>query len=300
MNDRFEDPTPFKPQEAVPASAQAATTPSMSTSERTDGKVEPRAHSAPPSIPVMSQPSATGMQQPGEQPSSNFAQPAVTQPVQPPTTQPEGSQVRSQSGTASGTQPAGQSVAQPSPRPNPASGVQVEQVAGNTSDSNSGPRSGAPIVAKPGMPGGHQPASQSGSHAGAQPDPQPTRHGNPTTGAHPSTATAAMRNSPAHPGSSNGPPPASASRTLIKNWSSLSPAQKQAYFQDTNSPRSRKKSRPSLDMHRDFILDCLEGKANLRRVFCDLCALDPALVTDFGEKGHRRFVAAVKDLPRND
>lgn len=292
MNDMFDHPTPPKPQDPVPANAQAASEPSLSTSHPADGSV---AHSAPPSPSVLSEPAEAGPQQLREQPSSNLDPSLVTQPAPQPTTQPEGSQVRSQPGTASGVQPSVPPVAEPSTQPNPLPGVQTERVAGTKPDPQSGAPSSNLPGAKPGPPAGRQPASQSGTHSGAQPGPQSARQGAARTREHPSTGTA-TRNPPAHPASSNGPSTASACGTDIANWSNLSPAQKQAYFEDTNRPRSRKKPRPSLDRHRDFILECVEGKAKLSRVFYDLCALDPALIADFGAKGHRRFGDAVKDM----
>lgn len=76
----------------------------------------------------------------------------------------------------------------------------------------------------------------------------------------------------------------------------MSADQKQAYVESTRRRSSRKKSRPSLERHRDRIIDCVKGKAVMRVVFDDLCAIDPAVREEFGPQGHRKFNAVAKRM----
>ena len=82
----------------------------------------------------------------------------------------------------------------------------------------------------------------------------------------------------------------------LGRWTDLTPDQKRAYCEGTRQRSSRKKSRPSLVKHRDLIIDCVKGKAVMRVLFDDLCAMDPAVLDDFGAKGHRKFNAAARRL----
>jgi len=76
----------------------------------------------------------------------------------------------------------------------------------------------------------------------------------------------------------------------------MTPEQMGAYIEETMRRRSRKKQRPSLDKHREFLLACVKGKAVMRQVFDDLVEIDPDVRDEFGPDGHRAFNACVKRM----
>ena len=92
------------------------------------------------------------------------------------------------------------------------------------------------------------------------------------------------------------PAAAPATRPQPRIWPGMNPEQLQAYIEGTMKRRSRKKPRPSLDKHRDFLLACVKGKAVMQQVFDDLVAIDPAVRDDFGPDGYRAFNACVKRM----
>ncbi len=96
-----------------------------------------------------------------------------------------------------------------------------------------------------------------------------------------------------------GPPPPtteSAKPMRPKIWPGMTPQDRQAYIEGTISRGSRKKVRPSLDQHRDLLIDCVRGRAVMKIVFDDLVAIDPAILEEFKPDGYRAFNACVKRM----
>ena len=329
MNDMFDQSTPPKPQDTVPVREQAATEPSPAADNSGEGRLTRSANPAAAPAPLTTQPAHTGPQCSREQASSQPASQPISSSDARPITQADGLQARPQSTTTTqadtprSTLPAAEPRGQPSPESSAQSGPMASAKPDLLSDSQRSLQPKPPVVQEPTMqptpqlsaqdrpasdpvpvrdlarPSSREPVQQNGSRLGAQADQHSGQQGG--SGAAEQAASASVRpagSSPANIRSQGASSAAPAAKSVIGNWADMSPAQKQDYIAGTKTRGSRKKARPSLDRHRDLIVDCVKGQAAMRQVFNDLCAIDPAVVVDFGKNGHRRFAAAAKDLAR--